>query len=118
MKTLQERHALVRSAQTFVCSILLANMTTAHLQICWEPITLPKVCRDANPRHEEGRTKPPAPMLSFGAKPGTASILIPDHTHWGNEGPLLAKVSDGMGIQGWDRQHQYIKVTRNTHVGH
>jgi len=50
-------------------------------------------------------------MLSFGAKPGTASILIPDHTHWGNEGPLLAKVSDGMGIQGWDRQHQYIKVT-------
>jgi len=62
-------------------------------------------------RHEEGRIKPPAPMLSFGAKPGTASILIPDHTHWGNEGPLLAKVSDGMGIQGWDRQHQYIKVT-------
>ncbi len=50
-------------------------------------------------------------MLSFGAKPGTASILIPDHTHWGNEGPLLAKVSDGMGIQGWDRQHQYIKVS-------
>ena len=67
-------------------------------------------------RHEDGRTKPPAPMLSFGAKPGTASILIPDHTHWGNEGPLLAKVSDGMGIQGWDRQHQYIKVTQRIHI--
>ena len=69
-------------------------------------------------RHEEGRDKPPAPMLSFGAKPGTASILIPDHTHWGNEGPLLAKVSNGMGIQGWDRQHEYLKVTCTTRLRH
>ena len=49
-------------------------------------------------------------MMSFGAKPGTASILIPDHTHWGNEGPLLGKVTTGLGIQGWDNQYQHLKV--------
>lgn len=50
-------------------------------------------------------------MMSFGAKPDTASVLVPDHTHWGNEGPLLGRVSDGKGIPGWDAQYQHLKVT-------
>ena len=62
------------------------------------------------PRHEEGRDKPPAIMMSYGAKPGMASVLIPDHTHWGNEGGLLPRLSDGRGISGWDAQYQYLKV--------
>ena len=49
-------------------------------------------------------------MMSYGAKPGMASVLIPDHTHWGNEGGLLARLSDGRGISGWDAQYQYLKV--------
>ena len=49
-------------------------------------------------------------MMSFGAKPDTASILVPDHTHWGNEGPLLARVSDGKGIPGWDNQYMHLKA--------
>ena len=49
-------------------------------------------------------------MLSYGAKPGMASVLIPDHTHWGNEGGLLPRLSDGRGISGWDAQYQYLKV--------
>ena len=65
-------------------------------------------------RHEEGRTKPPAIMMSYGAKPGMASVLIPDHTHWGNEGGLLARLSDGRGISGWDAQYQYLKVCLST----
>ena len=61
-------------------------------------------------RKEAGRTKPPAVMMSYGAKPGMASVLIPDHTHWGNEGGLLPRLSDGRGISGWDAQYQYLKV--------
>ena len=49
-------------------------------------------------------------MMSYGAKPGMASVLVPDHTHWGNEGGLLARLSDGRGISGWDAQYQYLKV--------
>lgn len=49
-------------------------------------------------------------MMSFGAKPDTAGVLVPDHTHWGNEGPLLGRISDGKGIPGWDSQYSHIKV--------
>ena len=48
--------------------------------------------------------------MSFGAKPNTAGVLVPDHTHWGNEGPLLGRISDGKGIPGWDSQYSHIKV--------
>ena len=65
-------------------------------------------------RHEKGRDKPPAIMLSYGAKPGMASVLIPDHTHWGNEGGLLPRLSDGRGISGWDAQYHYLKVHRGS----
>ena len=51
-------------------------------------------------------------MMSFGAKPDTAGVLVPDHTHWGNEGGLLARVSDGKGISGWEAQHNHLKVRR------
>lgn len=61
-------------------------------------------------RKEEGRDKPPPVMMSFGAKPGMASVLVPDHTHWGNEGGLLARISDGKGIAGWSNQYAHLKV--------
>lgn len=51
-------------------------------------------------------------MMSFGSKPDTVSVLVPDHTHWGNEGPLLGRVSDGKGIPGWDAQYQHLKVSK------
>ena len=49
-------------------------------------------------------------MMSFGSKPDTVSVLVPDHTHWGNEGGLLTRVSDGKGITGWEAQYSHLKV--------
>ena len=51
-------------------------------------------------REEEGRSKPPAVMMSVGSKPGFVSVLVPDFSFWGNERGLLARVSDGRGTSG------------------
>lgn len=68
---------------------------------------IPALHRD---RKEDGRSKPPPVIMTFGAKPGMASVLVPDHTHWGNEGGLLARISDGNGIAGWADQYAHLKV--------
>ena len=38
--------------------------------------------------------------------------LVPEHTHWGNKGGRLARVSDGKGISGWKAQLNHLKVRR------
>ena len=48
-------------------------------------------------------------MMNFCRHPAKASILVPDHTFWGNEGSMLA-AEDGHPIRRIDDQLHHLRV--------